>query len=160
MGDPVKDAVVAYALALPGAYEDFPWGERVAKVGKKVFAFLGKPGDDDAGVGFSVKLPHSAATALEGPHATPTGYGLGKAGWVSFDFPVGEAPPLETLVAWVRESYVAVAPKKLACRPDCPSASPRRLCEALRPSRPRPCAASGPKGSVCGSIAAKSAVKA
>ena len=26
-----------YALSLPGTYEDFPWGDWVAKVGTKVF---------------------------------------------------------------------------------------------------------------------------
>ena len=31
----------ACALSFPGAHEEFPWGERVAKVGKKVFVFLG-----------------------------------------------------------------------------------------------------------------------
>ena len=28
-----------YALSFPEAYEEFPWGERVAKVNKKVFVF-------------------------------------------------------------------------------------------------------------------------
>lgn len=30
-----------FALTLPEAYEDHPWGESVAKVHKKVFAFFG-----------------------------------------------------------------------------------------------------------------------
>jgi predicted DNA-binding protein (MmcQ/YjbR family) len=106
-----QDRLAAFALSLPGAWEDFPWGERVAKVGKKVFVFLGKPGEGE-GVGFSVKLPESALEALESPHAQPTGYGLGKAGWVSFDFPPGEEPDDATLQAWVVESWRSLAPKK------------------------------------------------
>ena len=34
-------ALRAHALAYPGAREAFPWGERVVKVGGKVFVFLG-----------------------------------------------------------------------------------------------------------------------
>jgi predicted DNA-binding protein (MmcQ/YjbR family) len=30
-----------FALGMPGATEDFPWGETVAKVNQKVFVFLG-----------------------------------------------------------------------------------------------------------------------
>ena len=38
-------ALVAYALAKPGATEDEPWeGDIVAKVGGKIFAFLGGGG--------------------------------------------------------------------------------------------------------------------
>ena len=78
------------ALAYPGAREEFPWGERVVKVGKKVFVFMGMP--DGGGLGLSVKLPNSGTMALMFPFATPTGYGLGKSGWVSARFEPGEAP--------------------------------------------------------------------
>ena len=37
----VREKVRAFALGLPGAVEEFPWGESVAKVNKKVFVFLG-----------------------------------------------------------------------------------------------------------------------
>src|SRR6185503_21308751 len=70
----------AFALGFPEAYEEFPWGERVAKVNGKVFVFLGMDGDT---LGLSVKLPQSGMLALGLPFASPTGYGLGKAGWVT-----------------------------------------------------------------------------
>jgi len=35
-------ALRTFALKFPGAREEFPWGERVVKVGKKVFVFMGK----------------------------------------------------------------------------------------------------------------------
>jgi len=102
------------ALAYPGAREEFPWGERVVKVGKKVFVFMGMP--DAGGLGLSVKLPSSGTMALMFPFATPTGYGLGKSGWVSARFEAGEAPPVELLRAWIDESYRAVAPKTMVAR--------------------------------------------
>ena len=46
------------AFAFPEAWEDHPWGESVAKVGKKVFVFFGST-DGDEPFGFSVKLPIS-----------------------------------------------------------------------------------------------------
>jgi predicted DNA-binding protein (MmcQ/YjbR family) len=99
-----------FALSLPEAYEEFPWGERVAKVKGKVFVFLGMDGDE---LGLSVKLPQSGVLALGLPFATPTGYGLGKAGWVTARFGKREKAPVDLLRSWIDESYRAVAPKKL-----------------------------------------------
>lgn len=102
--------LTAYALSLPGATEHFPWGERVVKVGGKVFVFLGR--EEDGGVGLSVKLPESGEAALSLPFCEPTGYGLGKAGWVSAQFDDRKKAPLPLLRQWIDESYRAVAPKK------------------------------------------------
>jgi len=100
-----------YALAFPEATEDFPWGERAWKVRGKGFAFLG----GYEGVSFSVKLPKSGAQALALPFAEPTHYGLGKHGWVTFTLPKRVTRALEDqCYAWIRESYRAVAPAKLA----------------------------------------------
>ena len=86
----------------------------MAKVRKKVFAFLDR--DDVVGehIRFSLKLPHSHEIALMLPCATPTGYGLGRSGWVSFSFIVADAPPLELIESWLEESFRAVAPKRVA----------------------------------------------
>ena len=107
----------AFALKLPGAHEDFPWGERVAKVGGKVFVFLGKTAEKGA-LSLAVKLPVSSGDALDLPFTKPTGYGLGKSGWVTATFAPGQEPPVEILTSWIEESYRAVAPKKLVVELD------------------------------------------
>jgi predicted DNA-binding protein (MmcQ/YjbR family) len=110
----VREKLYRFALGLPEATEDFPWGERVVKVNKKVFTFLGR--DMDPHFGFGVKLKASHAAALSEPFASPMGYGLGKSGWVSAKFEHDAKPAFEQLRAWVLESYCAVAPKTLARR--------------------------------------------
>lgn len=114
--------LVKFALAYPGAWEDHPWGETVAKVKTKVFVFFGKP--EGGGIGLSVKLPQSGTFALGLEWVTPTGYGLGKAGWVTASFPAGRKPPLDVLKKWIDESYRAVAPTKLVRELDVPAAAP------------------------------------
>ena len=109
------DKLLAHALGMPGAWEDHPWGETVAKVGKKVFAFFG--GADGGKRWMSVKLPESAEQALMLEHAEPTGYGLGRGGWVSIDIARRE-PPIDVLRDWIEESYRAIAPKKLSAELD------------------------------------------
>jgi predicted DNA-binding protein (MmcQ/YjbR family) len=115
MGRPgaTRSAILRFALSLPGAWEDHPWDEDVAKVGKKIFVFLGGAGS----AGMAVKLQEAHAGALGVKGAKATAYGLGKAGWV--DIPFGsDAPPLGVLKDWVEESYRLVAPKKLVAELD------------------------------------------
>lgn len=101
----------AAALAYPEAVEESPWGERVVKVRKKVFVFLGR--GDGSYLGMSLKIPESRAEALSLPGAAPTGYGLGKSGWVSLRFEPGDDVPEARLLDWLDESYRNVAPKTL-----------------------------------------------
>jgi predicted DNA-binding protein (MmcQ/YjbR family) len=108
--------VLAFALGLPGAYEDHPWDEVVAKVNKKVFVFLGHPDNPD-GAGMTVKLRESHEEAVGLPGAEPSGYGLGKAGWVSITFGK-DTPPVGVLTDWIEESYRIVAPKRLIAELD------------------------------------------
>ncbi len=68
------------ALSYPEAHEDFPWGERVIKVKKKIFLFLGRGGGKDDGLTLATKLPESGLAALALPFVEPTGYGLGQGG--------------------------------------------------------------------------------
>jgi predicted DNA-binding protein (MmcQ/YjbR family) len=97
----------AHALGLPEAYEEFPWGDRVAKVRKEIFVFLGEGAADSS---IAVKLRESLAAAQSMPGITPTGYGLGKAGWVTI--PLAGGPPVEILIDWIDESYELIAPRK------------------------------------------------
>ncbi|MEV0586836.1 MmcQ/YjbR family DNA-binding protein [Nonomuraea sp. NPDC050310] len=108
-----RERLLEFALGLPEAWEDHPWGETVVKVGKKVFVFLGMDGSDERyAPSFTVKLvseSHGHALTVEG--AAPTGYGLGKAGWVTVPF-LSKLPDTEILLDWVEESYRQVAPKR------------------------------------------------
>jgi predicted DNA-binding protein (MmcQ/YjbR family) len=126
-----KDAAAElrrFALDLPGAYEDFPWGDRVAKVGKKIFAFLGAADEageqgergerGERGVGLAVKLRESHEEAIAMDFTTPTGYGLGRHGWVNCSFPPGAPVPVELLCDWIDESYRLIAAKRLVAELD------------------------------------------
>ena len=128
------DALRAYALSLPEAKEEFPWGDRVAKVKGKIFVFLHLDGDTGA-LGMSVKLPESSDAALELPWTEPTGYGLGRAGWVSARLPAKTKPPVDMLRAWIEESYRAVAGKRLASQIDGAAAAPPKTRKPARRRR-------------------------
>ncbi|NVI98694.1 MmcQ/YjbR family DNA-binding protein [Myxococcus sp. AM009] len=97
-------------LALPETTEEFPWGHRTAKVKGKMFVILAL---DNDGLGVTTKLPESHEAALTLPFTEPTGYGLGKSGWVSARFKPGSEVPTGLLSQWIHESFRAVAPQKV-----------------------------------------------
>ncbi len=75
----------------------------MAKVNKKIFVFMGV--EDSPELGMSVKLRESHEQAMSVPGATPTGYGLGRAGWVSIPFRA-TTPPIDVLRDWIEERLV------------------------------------------------------
>lgn len=104
MASELQAAIAAlrdYALSLPGAYEEHPWGESVAKVNGKVFVFMPQANETVEELCFSLKLPESREEALEFPWASPTGYGLSKSGWISVRFPRGDSPPVDLFRCWI-----------------------------------------------------------
>ena len=87
-------------------------GEPTFRVRGKNFVFT-----DRVASGLTVKLPKEEAAAVVAtePAAEPTGYGLGRHGWVSL--PVGDDADegrWQQVEEWVRTSYTLVAPKSLA----------------------------------------------
>ena len=99
--------LVTYCLAKPGAVPDEPWeGDQVAKVGGKIFAFLGEGS-------LGVKCGRDADDAAElrqryPEHASVMAY-IGRHGWntVTLDGTV----PDDELIELVDASYDAVVAK-------------------------------------------------
>lgn len=108
-------------MGYPEATEDFPWGHRTLKVKGKAFVFFAL---SEQGFTMSVKLPDSNGAALMVPFVQPTGYGLGKSGWVTATFGARDTPPVSMLGQWLAESYRAVAPKKLGALLDAGASAP------------------------------------
>lgn len=118
MADPfeVVASLETFALSLPEAWPDEPWGDRVVKVGKKIFLFVSGPESERPVATF--KLPDSRDHALAYPEAFPTRYGLGKHGWVTLFVDRVPEEQAEVLLDFVEESYRAVATKTLVKRLD------------------------------------------
>ncbi len=104
-------ALRSHGLAFPEASEDHPWGHSALKVRAKTFSWLNR---EEAEFSITVKLPVSRDFALVFDFTEPTGYGLGRSGWVTARFGPADEPDLDLLKRWLAESYRAVAPKKLA----------------------------------------------
>ena len=87
-------------------------GEPTFRVRGKNFIFADR---DFTGISVKLDKEEAAAVVATEPGANPTGYGLGKHGWVSLTLPTKAMDPKWALVEeWVRTSYTLVAPKTLA----------------------------------------------
>ncbi len=104
-----------HGLTFPDSWEDFPWGETALKVRKKVFVFLHA---SEERVHFTVKLQASHEAAVDHPRFEPSGYGLGKHGWVSGKLLADDLSDLPLFKAWMEESFRLVAPKPLVRKLD------------------------------------------
>ena len=111
------DRLMDIALALPEAerVDIEAWdGEPTFRVRGKNFIFT-----NPAGTSITVKLPvdEAAAVVATDPRAEPSGYGLGRHGWISVE--IGSRPTKDRwseVAEWVTTSYCLVAPKRLAAQ--------------------------------------------
>jgi predicted DNA-binding protein (MmcQ/YjbR family) len=109
--DALLDELCTWGLGLPGAHRKAPWpGHDDLAVKDKIFAHLPAEGEPFS---MSVKLRYTGEDVLKLPFAEPTGYGLGKSGWVTLRCSEDELPSLDQLKAWAEESYRVIAPKRL-----------------------------------------------
>jgi len=98
------------ALKYPQTYEEQPWGHRVVKCAGKMFFTCDV---HDGALSATVKVPKSGKQLLKRPYAAPTHYGMGKYGWVTLTFTSARAVPVDEMRAWIEETFVSMAPKKL-----------------------------------------------
>ena len=101
------DSLRSYCLAKPGAWADQPWeGDHVAKVGDKIFAFLGA---DSVGLKCGATRDEADEWLLQFPDdATVMAY-IGRSGWNTLK--LGGAIPDDELRDAVDASYDAVVAK-------------------------------------------------
>ena len=104
--------LITFALNYPAAVLQHPWGHDAVKVRGKMFAAFGGAESPKA-FSMTVKLPVSSEMAVTLAWAEPTGFGLGKSGWVTARLTAGSGVDLDTMKGWIGQSYRAVAPKAL-----------------------------------------------
>ncbi len=114
------EEVRAYALGRPGAWLDQPWdGDDVAKVGGRIFAFLGR---DAVGVKCGTRAEADEWLAEFPDDVTVMAY-IGRHGWNTVR--ISGAVPDDVLREGIEESYarvVAALPKR--DRPGAAGATP------------------------------------
>jgi predicted DNA-binding protein (MmcQ/YjbR family) len=87
-------------------------GEPTFRVRGKTFIFSAP---DASSISVKLTMEEAAAVVATDPGAEPTGYGLGRYGWVSLSIPNSTgAKRWREIEEWIRTSYTLVAPKKLA----------------------------------------------
>jgi predicted DNA-binding protein (MmcQ/YjbR family) len=125
------DDLLAYCLAKPGAWRDEPWeGDVVAKVGGKIFAFLGSGEDPSVGVKCGPNRDAADEWLRRYPQDASVMAYIGRSGWNTLR--VGGAIPDGELREAIDESYETVVsklPKK-----DRPGALPSRPAPATMDS--------------------------
>ena len=86
-------------------------GEPTFRVRGKNFIFSAH---DASGISVKLSKEEAAAVVATDPAAEPSGYGLGRHGWVSVKIGKANKERWRQIEEWVRISYTNVAPKTLA----------------------------------------------
>ena len=131
------DTVREFALGLPAAEEDFPWGETVIKVRRKpgpppwrkdkqgvygpMFLWMGQRSVAMPAICVTLTSSYEEAVALS--QATPTTIsGLGQWGWLTVRL---HAVDVALACDWVDESYRNVAPRRFVVELDAGGSRPQ-----------------------------------
>jgi predicted DNA-binding protein (MmcQ/YjbR family) len=104
------DELIAYCLAKPGAWQDEPWeGDIVAKVGPKIFAFLGSSPGTSVGLKCGPTREVADEWLARFPGDVRVMAYIGRSGWNTLK--VGGAIPDDELLEAIDASYDAVVAK-------------------------------------------------
>ena len=104
------ESLLAYCLAKPGAWQDEPWeGDVVAKVGSKIFAFLGSGAVPSVGLKCGASREAADEWLLRYPDDASAMAYIGRSGWNTLR--TGGAIPDDELLEAVDASYRAVGGK-------------------------------------------------
>ena len=102
--------VRAYCLSKPGAWQDEPWeGDAVAKVGAKIFAFLGSEPSHTVGLKCGADRDAADEWLARYPDDASASAYIGRFGWNSLR--IDAAIPDDELLAAIDESYEAIVSK-------------------------------------------------
>ncbi len=106
--------LLAYCLAKPGAWQDDPWGDgAVAKVGSKIFAFIGAAPGGSVGVKCGPNREVADEWLKRYPDDAKVMAYIGRSGWNSLQ--TDGAIPADELLEAIDTSYdmvVAKLPKR------------------------------------------------
>jgi hypothetical protein len=108
--------LTAYGLTFPETRAGPGWQTtRALYVRKKMFAVFGAKGEALDALTLIMKLPISAEMAEELPFVRPARGWYKQHYWVTAHFGAGDdvLAELATLKGWLKQSYIAVAPKTL-----------------------------------------------
>ena len=109
--------LTAYGLTFPETAAGPGWTiTRALYVRKKMFAVFGEKGEPLDALTVIMKLPISAEMAQDLPFMRPARGWFKQHNWVTAHFGPDDdvLAELGTLKGWLKQSYVAIAPKKLS----------------------------------------------
>jgi predicted DNA-binding protein (MmcQ/YjbR family) len=102
--------VLAYCLALPGAWQDEPWeGDVVAKVGSKIFAFLGSREPPSVGLKCGASREAADEWLARYPEDASVMPYIGRSGWNTLR--IGGAIPDDEITEVIDSSYATIVSK-------------------------------------------------